>query len=78
MANDKNAFSKLNNWGANIHIFVLTYLKGDLQSVCKQSLCLHFCVQNIELYSTTIYIFKLLEYNKLSRNNNQAFQELET
>jgi hypothetical protein len=38
--------------------------KGDLQSVCKQSLCLHFCVQNIELYSTTIYIFKLLEYNK--------------
>ena len=42
-----------------------TYLlKGDLQSVCKQSLCLHFCVQNIELYSTTIYIFQLLEYNK--------------
>ena len=40
------------------------YIKGDLQSVCKQSLCLHFCVQNIELYSTTIYIFKLLEYNK--------------
>ena len=39
-------------------------LKGALQSVCKQSLCLHFCVQNIELYSTTIYIFKLLEYNK--------------
>ena len=52
--------------------------KGDLQSVCKQSLCLHFCVQNIELYSTTIYIFKLLEYNKWSRNNNQAFQELKT
>jgi hypothetical protein len=42
----------------------------------QQSLCLHFCVQNIELYSTTIYIFKLLEYNKWSRNNNQAFQEL--
>jgi hypothetical protein len=39
-------------------------LKGALQSVCKQNLCLHFCVQNIELYSTTIYIFKLLEYNK--------------
>ena len=39
-------------------------VKGALQSVCKQSLCLHFCVQNIELYSTTIYIFKLLEYNK--------------
>jgi hypothetical protein len=42
----------------------LGYFKGALQSVCKQSLCLHFCVQNIELYSTTIYIFKLLEYNK--------------
>jgi hypothetical protein len=52
--------------------------KGALQSVCKQSLCLHFCVQNIELYSTTIYIFKLLEYNKWSRNNNQAFQEPKT
>ena len=39
---------------------------------------LHFYVQNIELYSTTIYIFKLLEYNKLSKNNNQAFQELKT
>jgi hypothetical protein len=43
---------------------MLGIVKGDLQSVCKQSLCLHFCVQNIELYSTTIYIFKLLEYNK--------------
>jgi hypothetical protein len=53
-------------------------VKGALQSVCKQSLCLHFCVQNIELYSTTIYIFKLLEYNKLSRNNNQALQEPKT
>ena len=40
------------------------FFKGVLQSVCKQSLCLHFCVQNIELYSTAIYIFKLLEYNK--------------
>ena len=53
-------------------------IKGALQSVCKQSLCLHFCVQNIELYSTTIYIFKPLEYNKLSKNNNQALQEPKT
>ena len=43
---------------------IAAHIKGALQSVCKQSLCLHFCVQNIELYSTTIYIFKLLEYNK--------------
>jgi hypothetical protein len=30
------------------------------------------------LYSTTIYIFKLLEYNQLSRNNIQALQEPKT
>jgi hypothetical protein len=29
----------------------------------------------IEFYSTTIYIFMILEYNKLSRDNNQALQE---
>jgi hypothetical protein len=34
--------------------------KGRVQSVCKQSLCLHFGIQNIELCSTTIYIFMLL------------------
>jgi hypothetical protein len=28
-----------------------------------------------EFYSTTIYIFMILEYNKLSRPNNQALQE---
>jgi hypothetical protein len=56
----------------------ISILKGALQSVCKQSLCLHFCVQNIELYSTTVYIFKLLGYNELSRNNNQALQERKT
>jgi hypothetical protein len=49
--------------------------KGRVQSVCKQSLCLHFGIQNIEIYSTTIYIFMLLQYNKLSRYNNQALQE---
>jgi hypothetical protein len=41
----------------------------------KQRLCLHLCIQNIEFYSTTIYIFMILEYNKLSRHNNQALQE---
>jgi hypothetical protein len=46
-----------------------------VQSVCKQRLCLHFGIQNIEFYSTTIYIFMTLEYNKLSRDNNQALQE---
>jgi hypothetical protein len=51
----------------NIYTEYLTVIIRALQSVCKQlkqSLCLHFCIQNIELYSTTIYIFKLLEYNK--------------
>jgi hypothetical protein len=50
-------------------------LKDAVQSVCKQSLCLHFGIQNIECYSTTIYIFMILWYNKLSRDNNQALQE---
>jgi hypothetical protein len=31
-----------------------------------------YVIQNIELYSTTIYIFMLLQYNKLSRYNDQA------
>jgi hypothetical protein len=39
-----------------------TILKGRVQSVCKQSLCLHFGIQNIDLYSTTIYIFMLQQY----------------
>ena len=30
--------------------------KDAVQSVCKQRLCLHFGIQNIEFYSTTIYI----------------------
>jgi hypothetical protein len=50
-------------------------IKGAVQSVCKQRLCLHFGIQNIEFYSTTIYIFMILEYNKLSTDNNQALQE---
>ena len=52
-------------------------LKDAVQSVCKQRLCLHFGIQNIEFYSTTIYIFMILEYNtsKLSRDNNQTLQE---
>ena len=29
----------------------------------------------VEFYSTTIYIFMILEYNKVSRHNNQALQE---
>jgi hypothetical protein len=49
--------------------------KDAVQSVCKQRICLHFGIQNIEFYSTTIYIFMILEYNKLSRHNNQALQE---
>ena len=49
--------------------------KDAVQSVCKQRLCLHFGIQNIEFYSTTIYIFIILEYNKLSRHDNQALQE---
>ena len=44
-----------------------------VQSVCKQRLC----IQNTEFYSTTIYIFMILEYNKLSRHNDQALQEYE-
>jgi hypothetical protein len=40
----------------NITTFQTQFVfKGRLQSVCKQSLCLHFGVQNIELYSTTIF-----------------------
>ena len=52
-----------------------TLIKDAVQSVCKQRLCLHFGTQNIEFYSSTIYIFMILEYNKLSRDNNQALQE---
>jgi hypothetical protein len=55
--------------------FILNVFKDAVQSVCKQRLCLHFVIQNIEFYSTTIYIFMILEYNKLSRDNNQALQE---
>ena len=61
---------------------LLIHIKGDstgfkdaVQSVCKQRLCLHFGIQKIEFYSTTIYIFMILEYNKLIRDNNQAWQE---
>jgi hypothetical protein len=50
-------------------------VKGAVQSVCKQRLCLHFGIQNNEFYSTTIYISMILEYNKLSTDNNQALQE---
>jgi hypothetical protein len=53
----------------------ITDLKDAVQSVCKQRLCLHFGIQNIEFYSKTIYIFMILEYNILSRDNNQALQE---
>jgi hypothetical protein len=43
--------------------------------VNKLRICLHFGIQNIEFYSIAIYIFMILEYNKLSRLNNQALQE---
>jgi hypothetical protein len=49
--------------------------KDAVQSVCKQRLCLHFGIQHIEFYETTIYIFMILEHNKLSRHNNQALLE---
>jgi hypothetical protein len=49
--------------------------KDAVQYVCKQRLCLHFGIQNIEFYSKTIYICITLEYDKLSRHNNQALQE---
>jgi hypothetical protein len=55
--------------------FVTSLFKDAVQSVCKQRPCLHCVIQNIEFYSTTIYIFTILEYNKLSRDNNQALQE---
>jgi hypothetical protein len=47
-------------------------MSNFLVAVCKQSICLHFGIQNIELYSTTIYILMLLQYNKLSRYNNEV------
>jgi hypothetical protein len=56
-------------------MFELYYFKDAVQSICKQRLCLHFGIQNIEFYSTTIYILMILEYNKSSRHNNQALQE---
>jgi hypothetical protein len=44
----------------NLHIADICKLdkgiKDAVQSVCKQRLCLHFGIQNIEFYSTTIYI----------------------
>jgi hypothetical protein len=59
-----------------IFVIKLLYLKMRYSPyVSKQRLCLHFVIQNIEFYSTTIYIFMILEYNKLSRDNNQALQE---
>ena len=67
--NLKNLFHPL-----TLFAFVL-YIKDAVQSVYKRRLCLHFGIQNIEFYSTTIYIFMILEYNKLSRDNNQALQE---
>ena len=34
-----------------------------------------FVYISVSKISTTIYIFMILEYNKLSRDNNQALQE---
>jgi hypothetical protein len=55
--------------------WIMPLFKDAVQSVCKQRLCLHSGIQNIKFYSTTIYIFMILEYNKLRRHNNQALQE---
>jgi hypothetical protein len=57
------------------NLLILWQFKDAVQSVCKQRLCLHFGIQNNEFYSTTISIFMILEYNKLSTDNNQALQE---
>jgi hypothetical protein len=60
----------------NINAFQAISLKDARYSPCKQRLCLHFGIQNIEFYSTTIYIFMILAYHiKLSRDNNQALQK---
>ena len=70
----EETYLRLNGWTIYILTIIvilnLFYLKDAVQSVCKQRLCLHVGIQNIELYSTTIYIFMILEYNKLSRHNN--------
>jgi hypothetical protein len=58
------------SYNHGILVTVTPRLKDAVQSVCKQRLCLHFGIQNIEFYSTTIYIFMILGYNKLSRDNN--------
>jgi hypothetical protein len=60
---------------ANVSLENFFSFKDAVQPVCKQRLCLHFDIQKIEFYSTTIYIFMILEYNKLSTDNNQALQE---
>jgi hypothetical protein len=51
------------------------YLKVGYSAYVNKAFVLHFGIQNIELYSTTIYIYMPLQYNKLSRYNNQALQE---
>ena len=42
----------------------------------QRLICLHFGIQNIEFYSKTIYIFMILEYDKLSRHSNQVCKNL--
>ena len=36
-------------------------MRYTVQSVCKQRLCLHFGIPNIEFSLTTIYIFMILD-----------------
>jgi uncharacterized membrane protein len=40
-----------------LHNHIPDYIKDAVQSVCKQRLCLHAGIQNIEFYSTTLFIF---------------------
>ena len=50
---------------ANVSLENFFSFKDAVQPVCKQRLCLHLDIQKIEFYSTTIYIFMILEYNKM-------------
>jgi hypothetical protein len=64
-------------WGWTLHLtspLLYYFTVYHLTILLVRGRVLH-SIQNIEFYSTTIYIFMILEYNKLSRHNNQALQE---
>jgi hypothetical protein len=52
--------------------------KGRVQSVCKQSLCLHFGIQNIELYSQLFIFSCFYSIPNISKycNNIQKFSQI--